>query len=104
MSGSVPPIGKGVGARAVMVLGGVLDMLGARSMRDLAEAAVLLHAHPPWAIWLPVGGREWVAVRPASSQPPALDIPSVWVTARTAGELAEKMMRAEDALSGGPGS
>jgi hypothetical protein len=103
MSASFPSAGTGVGARVVVVLGGVLDMLGARGMRVLAEAAVLLHTHPPWAVWLPAGGREWVAVRPASSQPPAPEMPSVWVTARTAGELAEKMMRADDALPGGPG-
>lgn len=64
-----------------------------------AEAAVLLHEHPGWAVWLPRDRRgEWTAARAASTRPPGPDVPMLWVRAGTADELAH-MMRAADAAA-----
>lgn len=100
MSGARPG-GAGMDAEALAALGDALDRLGASGLRIVAEAALLLLRHPHWAVWLPVGEHEWAAVRSAGSRPPGLDVPMLWVHASTAGELADKMMRAETALSGG---
>jgi hypothetical protein len=67
--------------------------------RLLAEAVVLLLAHPAWAIWLPVGRRDWTALRPASSRPPDPDLPMVWAHDRTADELARRMRAIDEQLS-----
>lgn len=83
-----------------MAVGGMLDRFGARNLRVVAEAAVLLHEHPQWAVWLPAVGGEWVAVRPAGSRPPDKEMPMIWVRAGTAAELAAEMLRADVALSG----
>jgi hypothetical protein len=77
--------------QALSALGDALDQLGAGSVRALAEAAILLHAFPQWAIWLPPAGGTWTAVRPADSRSPEPEIPMIWVEARTASELADKM-------------
>lgn len=103
MSGSFPPTEAGRDAQALTALGDALDRLGARGIRALAEAAVLLHAYPRWAVWLPTDGREWTAVRPAGSLPPGRQAPTIWVRAATAGELAAMMDRAEGQLAGGAG-
>jgi hypothetical protein len=89
-------------ARALAALFDALDRLSARDIRVFAEVAVLLHTHPQWAVWLPVGDREWTAVRPAGSRPPDPEVPMVWVRARTAGELAAMMRRTDAQLPGGP--
>jgi hypothetical protein len=84
--------------RVLTALGGVLDWLGTRGVRVLVEAAILLRAHPHWAVWAPTEDRGWTAVRPASSRPPSPDLPMVWVQAGTAGELAGMMRAADDQL------
>jgi hypothetical protein len=89
-------------AQAVAALGDALDRLGAHGVRSLAEVAVLARAYPRWAVWLPGGGREWVAVRPAGSMLPGPEAPMVWVRAASAGELAERMGAADATL--GPGA
>jgi hypothetical protein len=85
-------------AQALTALGDAMERLDAGSIRVLVEVAILLRAHPQWAIWLPVGGREWTAVRPAGSSPPSPEIPMIWVRAATAGELADMMRRADSQL------
>jgi hypothetical protein len=70
-------------------------------MRSLAEAVILLRDHPYWAIWLPVSGRDWTAVRPASSRPPAPELPMMWVHADTASELARLMDAMDVQISAG---
>ena len=82
-------------ARALTALGDALERLDASGVRVLAEVAFLLRAHPHWAIWMPVGGREWTAVRSAGSSQPSPEIPMIWVRAGTAGELADMMRRAD---------
>ena len=67
---------------------------------SLAEAAVLLRDHPCWAIWLPAGDRGWTAVRPASSRPPAAELPMIWIHAGTASELARRMDAMDEQVSG----
>jgi hypothetical protein len=66
---------------------------------DLAEANALLRSHPRWAIWLPVGSSDWAAIRPASSQPPSPELPTIWVHAATPSELARLMRRADEQVS-----
>jgi hypothetical protein len=67
---------------------------------DLAEAVALLRNHPRWAIWLPVGSGDWAAIRPASSRPPSPELPTIWVHAATASELACLMRLADEQISG----
>ena len=67
---------------------------------DLAEAVILLRDHPQWAIWLPASGGDWTAIRPASSRPPSPELPTIWVHADTASELAELMQAADEQVSG----
>ena len=83
---------------------------GARAVRVtpeeeavLAEATILLRDHPQWAIWLPVSRRDWIAIRPASSRPPAPELPTIWVHAETASELANLMKAADEQVSGPEG-
>jgi hypothetical protein len=57
----------------------------------LAEAVTLMRDHPQWAIWLPASGRDWTAIRPATSRPPAPELPTMWVHAATPSELADLM-------------
>jgi hypothetical protein len=66
----------------------------------LVEALVLLRDHPQWAIWLPVNGRDWTAIRPASSRPPAPELPTIWVQAGTSRELTRLMQAADEQVSG----
>ena len=68
---------------------------------DTAEAVTLLAEHPSWAIWLPVRGRDWTAVRPASSRPPGPDLPLLWAQASTAAGLARKMRALDEQVSPG---
>jgi hypothetical protein len=90
-------------AQALTALGDALDLLDAGRVRVLAEAVILLRAHPRWAIWRPAGSHEWTAVRPAGSSPPGPDMPMIWVRAGTAGELAGMMRRADSQLPPGAG-
>jgi hypothetical protein len=80
---------------------------GARAVRVapeeeavLAEAIILLRDHPHWAIWLPASGADWNAIRPASSRPPSPELPTIWVHAETASELANLMKAADEQVSG----
>jgi hypothetical protein len=66
----------------------------------LAEAVILLRDHPQWAIWLPASGGDWTAIRPASSRPPSPELPTIWIYADTAGELAQLMRSADEQVSG----
>jgi hypothetical protein len=68
---------------------------------DAARAAALLADYPAWAIWLPAAGREWTAVRPASSRPPGPGLPLLWAQAAAAGELARMMQAMDEQLSPG---
>jgi hypothetical protein len=77
MSGSVSAAGAAGDAQALTALGDALDRLGARDIRVLAEAVVLLRAHPHWAVWLPADGGGWTAVRPAGWMPPGPEVPAV---------------------------
>jgi hypothetical protein len=70
---------------------------------DLSEAVALLRNHPRWAIWLPVGNGDWAAIRPASSRPPSPELPTIWVHADTASELARLMDAADEQISGRAG-
>jgi hypothetical protein len=69
----------------------------------LAEAIILLRDHPQWAIWIPASWRDWKAIRPASSRPPAPELPTIWVHAETASELANLMKAADEQVSGPEG-
>jgi hypothetical protein len=80
---------------------------GARAVRVtpeeeavLAEAIILLRDHPQWAIWLPASGGAWTAIRPASSRPPSPELPTIWLHADTAGELARLMRSTDEQVSG----
>ncbi|MCW2930961.1 MAG: hypothetical protein JWM19_1923 [Actinomycetia bacterium] len=61
------------------------------ALQDIAEVIVLHREFPAWAVWLPHGGRPWIAVRPASARVPGPDLPMIWTTAPTAAELAARM-------------
>lgn len=71
---------------------------------SLAEAIILLRDHPQWAIWRPANGSNWTAIRPASSRPPAPELPTMWVHAYTAGELARLMRACDEQVSGSIGT
>ena len=66
----------------------------------LTEAVILLRDHPQWAIWLPASGGDWTAIRPASSRPPSPELPTIWIYADTASELAQLMRSADEQVSG----
>ncbi len=74
--------------------------LTAEEDADLSEAVILLRAHPQWAIWRPASGSDWTAIRPASSLPPAPELPTIWVHADTAAELARLIQAADRQLYG----
>ena len=77
----------------------VLEQLGLTDAPALAEVAGLYRDHPRWAVWLPVAGGEWAAVRPAASRPPGPEVPMLWVHAGTAADLGRRMSRADAGLS-----
>ena len=64
----------------------------------LAVLVALYRDHPRWAIWLPLPGGQWTAVRPAGSRPPSMTMPMVWVRADTSVDLADRMRRADETL------
>jgi len=80
------------GARAAQV--------AAEEDATLAEAIILLRDHPQWAIWRPTSGSNWTAIRPASSGPPAPELPTIWVHADTPEELARLMQASDEQISG----
>jgi hypothetical protein len=78
----------------------VTAALVTRERTAIAEAIVLMRNHPQWAIWLPASGSDWAAIRPASSRPPAPELPTIWVHAGTARDLARLMQAADEQVSG----
>jgi hypothetical protein len=80
---------------------GVLEELGVTDALAVAEVVALYRDHPRWAVWPPVPGRQWTAVRPASSRPPEPEVPMIWVHADTAVELGARMGRADAGLAPG---
>jgi hypothetical protein len=60
-----------------------------------AQLAALHLGFPAWGIWPPANGK-WTAVRPASTRPPAPDLPMLWVQAATPVELAARMHAANE--------
>jgi hypothetical protein len=78
------------------ILRETLAGLDPATRQTLIETAVLLREHPAWAIWMPAGRHDWTAARPASSRPPAPDLPMVWIHAATSADLAN-LMRGTDA-------
>ena len=81
------------------VVRNVLEQLGLTDALTLAEVVVLYRDHPRWAVWMPVAGGEWAAVRPAGSRPPGPEVPMLWVHAGTAADLRGRMSRADARLS-----
>lgn len=76
-----------------------LEQFAVADAAAIADAVALHRDHPRWAVWLPAGGCEWAAMRPASSRPPAPELPMVWVRGGTAAELSARMRQADAALS-----
>ena len=70
------------------------------TVEEGVEAVILLRVHPQWAIWLPASGGDWTAIRPASSRPPSPELPTIWIYADTASELAQLMRSADEQVSG----
>jgi hypothetical protein len=70
--------------------------LETESRQAIGEAIVLYREFPAWAVWLPYGGRPWIAVRPASGRAPGPDLPMIWAHAGTVAELAD-LTRSADA-------
>ena len=93
-----PGAGHGDAGR-VSPIGGVLEQLGVTDAVTLAEAAILHLDHPRWAVWQPVDGSGWTAVRPAGRRQPGPEVPMLWVHADSAAELGRRMSRADAGLS-----
>jgi hypothetical protein len=86
--------------KAVAALSEALGQLGVDSrILALAVAALVMRDHPHWAVWLPASDRDWTAIRPAGSRPPAPDLPMIWVNAATASELASLMRSVDEQVS-----
>jgi hypothetical protein len=73
----------------------------AESGQAIAEIAGLHREFPEWAIWLPSHGRNWTALRPASTRAPEPGLPMVWAQAATAADLAERMRGVDAQLARG---
>lgn len=73
--------------------------LDAVARQVIGQVVVLYREFPAWAVWLPHGGRQWTAVRPASARAPGPDLPMIWVHAATVAELGERMRRADAQLT-----
>jgi hypothetical protein len=80
-------------------LAAALAGLDAEADGAIGQVIVLHREFPAWAVWLPHGGRQWTAVRPASARAPGPDLPMIWVQAATVAELAERMRRADAQLT-----
>jgi hypothetical protein len=66
-----------------------------------AQFVALLAEHPAWAIWPATAGREWAAVRPASSRPPGPGVPLLWAQAATVDGLIIKMRALDEQVAPG---
>jgi hypothetical protein len=93
------PRGHGDEDEISPALAEALAGLDAEARQVISEVVVLYREFPAWAVWLPHGGRQWTAVRPASARAPGPDLPMIWVHAATAEELTERMQRADAQLS-----
>jgi hypothetical protein len=58
--------------------------------RFIEEIIALYREFPDWAVWLPTQG-VWTAVRPASTRPPAPELPMIWTRANSVSQLADHM-------------
>jgi hypothetical protein len=76
-----------------------LGGLDAETSEVIGQVIALYGELPAWAVWLPLGGRRWTAVRPASARAPGPDLPMIWVHANTAAELATRMRGADAQLT-----
>jgi hypothetical protein len=74
--------------------------LDPEARQAVSEVVVLYREFPVWAVWLPHGGRQWTAVRPASARAPGPDLPMIWVHAATPAELADRMRGVDGQLAG----
>ena len=74
--------------------------LDPEARQAVSEVVVLHREFPAWAVWLPHGGRQWTAVRPASARAPGPDLPMIWVHAATPAELADRMRGVDAQLAG----
>ncbi|MGH3221471.1 MAG: hypothetical protein ACRDPY_22720 [Streptosporangiaceae bacterium] len=99
MESDSAPAGRGDGHRIEQPLLEALAGLDPEARQAVSEVVVLSREFPAWAVWLPHGGRQWTAVRPASARAPGPDLPMIWVHAATAEELTERMQRADAQLS-----
>jgi len=85
------PAGRGDGHGIEPPLLEALAGLDPEARQAVSEVVVLYREFPAWAVWLPHGGRQWTAVRPASARAPGPDLPMIWVHAATPAELAGRM-------------
>jgi hypothetical protein len=74
--------------------------LDAEARQAVSQVIVLHREFPAWAVWLPHGGRQWAAVRPASARAPGPDLPMIWVHAAASAELAGRMRGVDAQLAG----
>jgi len=95
------PSGADVGRNEDLIsaVRSAFEQFGSANAQAVAEVVSLYLDHPLWAMWAPVAGRGWVAVRPAGSRPPAPEVPMVWVAAETAVELGARMRVADAGLA-----
>ena len=98
MKGDSAPAGREDKREISPALLEALAGLDPEALHGIIEVIVLHREFPAWAVWLPHGGRGWVAVRAASSRVPGPDLPMLWVRAATAAELAERMRGADGQL------
>jgi hypothetical protein len=54
-----------------------LSGLDLEDRRTVVQVIALYQEFPAWAVWLPHGGRPWVAVRPPSARPPGPEVPMI---------------------------
>jgi hypothetical protein len=73
--------------------------LDPESRQVISEVIALHREFPAWAVWLPHGGRPWIAVRPASARVPGPDLPMIWTAGSTVAELAARMRGADGQLA-----
>jgi len=69
------------------------------ALGDIADVITLHREFPAWAVWLPHGRRQWIAVRPASGRTASPDLPMIWAQATTAADLADRMRAADAQLA-----
>jgi hypothetical protein len=93
------PDGQGDEQGISPLLPEVLAGLDSEETGALIQVIALYREFPAWAVWLPHGGRQWTAVRPASARAPGPELPMIWVQAGTAEELVARMRGADAQLT-----